>query len=179
MVRRVINTAFVLTCTHSRISRTPYHPIGGGMLPQGTQNSVSSPLSPQRKLRSPKLKYEALEISEVRGPLEKKSAYALQLLWAPLNARYLHITTAVGDHFESKVAYLYNTVAVGPPWKNFRHYSCNGWPEASASLAFPSTHHCVKPWQWSHMRVWNRLNTFCFIWYAYFLTWCAHVNTVM
>jgi len=85
------------------------------MLPQGTQNSVSSPLSPQRKLRSPKLKYEALEISEVRGPLEKKSAYALQLLWAPLNARYLHITTAVGDHFESKVAYLYNTVAVGPP----------------------------------------------------------------
>jgi len=27
------------------------------------------------------------------------------------------------------------------------------------------------------MAIWNRLNTFCFIRYAYFLTWCAHVNT--
>jgi len=29
-------------------------------------------LAPQRKLRSPKLKYEALEISEVRGPFDRK-----------------------------------------------------------------------------------------------------------
>jgi len=34
-------------------------------------------------------------------------------------------------------------------------------------------------WQWSYMRIWNRLKTFWFISYAYFLTWCAHVNTVM
>ena len=35
-------------------------------------NAVPPSLSPQRKLRSPKLKYEALEISEVRGPFERK-----------------------------------------------------------------------------------------------------------
>jgi len=26
---------------------------------------------------------------------------------------------------------------------------------------------------------WNRLNTFCFIRYAFFLTWCAHANTCL
>jgi len=26
-----------------------------------------------------------------------------------------------------------------------------------------------------YMRIWNRLNTFCIIRYAYFLSWCAHV----
>jgi len=51
----------------------PYQPhftptIGGPT----AQNSVPSPLSPQRKLRPPKLKYEALEISEVGGPFERK-----------------------------------------------------------------------------------------------------------
>jgi len=74
------------------------------------------------------LKYEAVEISEVKESLEKKSAYALQLLWAPLNARYLHITTAVAGLFERKAAYLFIAVAVGPPLKEryCTHYSCKG-----------------------------------------------------
>jgi len=48
------------------------------------------------------------------GALWKKSAYTLQLLWAPLKTRYLHITTAVEGPFESNVTYLYITVAVEP-----------------------------------------------------------------
>ena len=75
----------------SRISRTPYPPLGGGTLSQGAQNSVPSPLNTPEKIRSPKLKYEALEISEIRGPFERKVLmHALQLLLG---------------HFESMVLY--------------------------------------------------------------------------
>ena len=41
----------------------------------GAQNSVPSPLSPQRKLRPSKLKYEALELSEVEDLLKEKCLY--------------------------------------------------------------------------------------------------------
>jgi len=37
----------------------------------------------------------------------------------------------------------------------------------------------IQPRQWFYMRIWNRLNTFCFTRYAYFLTWCSYANTVM
>ena len=102
MVRRVINTTFVLTCTHSRIIRTTYHPIGGARCHRGPKIQSHHHLAPQRRLRSPKLKYEALEISEVRGPLEKKSAYALQLFWAPLNARYYTLQLLLGATLKAK-----------------------------------------------------------------------------
>ena len=58
----------------SRISRTPYFPIGGHPA-TGAQYSDPSPFShPERALtpQIPKLKYEALEISEVGGPIERK-----------------------------------------------------------------------------------------------------------
>ena len=98
----------------------PYQPHsihpnwGGPRWQRGPKIQSRHLVSTQRKLRSPKLKYEALEISEVRGPLWKKSAYAIQLLWALLKARCFHVTTAVGGSFESKLAYLHIAVAVGP-----------------------------------------------------------------
>jgi len=38
---------------------------------------------------------------------------------------------------------------------------------------------CIWPRQWSYMMIWNRLNTFSFVRFVYFLTWCAHANTAI
>jgi len=48
------------------------HPPIGGHAVTWAENSVPLPLSLQRKLRPPMLKYEALEISEVGGHFERK-----------------------------------------------------------------------------------------------------------
>jgi len=86
----------------------PYQPHyippnwGGARCRRGPKIQSHHHLAPQRRLRSPKLKYEALEISEVRGPLEKKSAYALQLFWAPLNARYYTLQLLLGATLKAK-----------------------------------------------------------------------------
>jgi len=99
------------------VSAALHTPQLGGHAVTGAQNSVPSPLSPKRKLRAPKLKYEALEIREVWGscerkvlmhcsyfrPLWKQGIYTLQLL--------------LGDPSESKAANLYITVSLGPLWK--------------------------------------------------------------
>jgi len=47
-------------------------PIRGGHAVTGGQKFSPVTTYPPRKLRSPKLKYEALEIREVRGPFERK-----------------------------------------------------------------------------------------------------------
>jgi len=49
----------------------------------------------------------------------KKSAYALQFIWAHLKTRYLAYTLQLmlGGPLESKVAYLYVAVADGTHWK--------------------------------------------------------------
>ena len=51
------------------------------------------------------------------GGLWKKSA--LQFLWAPLKARYSHVTTAVGTLWKQS-RHIYIAVAVGPLWKQRR-----------------------------------------------------------
>jgi len=72
-------------------------PNCGGALSQGSKIPVPLLLSISEKASIPKLKYEALEISEVRGTLKEKC-----------------ITVTLGP-FESKVAHLYiAVVAVGP-----------------------------------------------------------------
>jgi len=86
----------------------PYQPLsippfGGATLLQGAQNSVPSPLSPTAKSSIPELKYEALEISEVRRPFERKVLMYYRY-FGPLSKQF-YITTAVAGPFESKVAY--------------------------------------------------------------------------
>jgi len=51
-------------------------------------------------------------------------------------------------------------------------------PASSIGIRGNNVRLYIQPRQWSYMRTWNRLNTFCFIWYKYFLTWCAHANTI-
>jgi len=62
----------VVGSMQSRISRTPYPQLGGARCYMGPKIQSRHHLGPQRKLRFPKLKYEALEINEVRGRLERK-----------------------------------------------------------------------------------------------------------
>jgi len=110
-------------CEQSRVSRTPY-PQLGSMLSQNpkfschhrAQNSIPPPLRPQRKIQPSKLKYEALEITEIGG-FWKKSACTSQLLWVLFKQMYLQITTTVGGLFESKGDNSYITVADELLWK--------------------------------------------------------------
>jgi len=82
--------------TDPSASAALHAPNRGGTLSQVPKIQSRYHLASPKKLRSPKLKYEALEISGVGGP------------------------------FEIKVAYLYITIAVGTLWKRGKptHCSC-------------------------------------------------------
>ena len=69
-INNVLHKAAI--ANQSRISRTPYPPSGGAHAVTGAPKFNPSPLSRPEKTSIPKLKYEALEISEVRGPFERK-----------------------------------------------------------------------------------------------------------
>jgi len=85
------------------------------MLSQGAQNSVPSPLSRPEKVLIPKLKYEALEISAVRGPFERKVLMHYMLLWAPLKARYfMHYSCKGGQRQLSRLPSLKHTTVYNP-----------------------------------------------------------------
>ena len=57
--------------------------------------------------------YKSVKLGD---PLKEKRL-CITVTLGPFEVRYLHITTAVGESFESKVDHLYITVAVGPLWE--------------------------------------------------------------
>jgi len=86
-----------VTWVQSRISRTLYPSIGGGVtLLQGPKIQSRHYLAAQRKLRFPKLKYEALEINEVRGPFERKVLMRYSYFGPLRKQGTLHIRVAKG-----------------------------------------------------------------------------------
>jgi len=115
----VFSSPECISCVYDVVSRAAsaalHTPQLGGMLSQGPKIQSSHHFAP-KKPSIPKLKYEALEISEVGGPLKEKYLYITVIL-GPFESKVLHITTAVAGPFESKVAYLYIAVAIGTPLK--------------------------------------------------------------
>ena len=88
----------------SRISRTPYPPIGGSpRCHRGPKIQSRHHFATQRKLRSPKLKYEALEFSNIRGPFERKVLMHYSY-FGPLWKQGTHCNCCWGP-FERKVAH--------------------------------------------------------------------------
>jgi len=81
------------------------------------------------KLRGP-LKERCITV--ILGPFESKIFSHYNCCWGPLWKQSIPLThcSCYWSQFESKEGY-------------FAHYSCKGGPEASASLAFHSTHNCI------------------------------------
>ena len=102
----------------SRISRTPYHPIGGPMLSQGPNIQARHHLAPPKKLWPPKLKYEAPEISEVGGPFERIVLIDYSYFDPFESNVFTHCNCCWGPPWkQSSLLIQYITIAVGPLWK--------------------------------------------------------------
>ena len=79
----LLNTGICWGHTIRAVSAALHTPqLGGHVATGGPKFQSRHHLAPQRKLRSPKLKCEALEISEFRGPVERKVLYSFfRPLW--------------------------------------------------------------------------------------------------
>ena len=69
-----LTVVYVVTRAVSAALQTPPN-RGGSTLSQGAKIQSRHHLRPERKLWPPKLEYEALEISEIGGPLKEKCLY--------------------------------------------------------------------------------------------------------
>jgi len=123
----------------SCISRTPNPPIGvAHAVTGGPKFQSRHHLAPQRKLRAPKLKYEALEISEVWGALKEK---CITVISGPFERKvFTHYNCCWGPFWKWSSS-LIHCSCCWAPFENklgyFAHYSCKMGPKASAVLAFP------------------------------------------
>jgi len=115
------------------------------------------------------------------GPLSKQSSLLAHssCFWGPFEGRVLNYDVV------RKILYA-RIIKFSPNVRNI--YARNTLSEAPAVGAQSKCLPCrplnislyiTVTMEWSYMRIWNRLNMFCFIRYAYFLTWCAHENTVI
>jgi len=70
------------------------------------------------------LKVEYLHIAvSVVGPFVNKVIIHYSCCWAPLKARYLHITVTIGASL--KAQYLHITIAIGGPFESRVPAHCN------------------------------------------------------
>jgi len=101
--------------TQSCISRTPYHPIGRGpRCHRGFKIPVPSPHSTPEKALIPKLEYETLAISEVRGPFERKMHYSY---FGPFWKQGIFtLQLLLGDPLKAKQPTYTLQLLLGPIW---------------------------------------------------------------
>ena len=85
MIPEILLAIIQLTQQQSQISPTPYPATGGGTTSEGPKIHLRHHFAPQRKLRYPKLKYEALESSEVMG-IAERSVYKYAVAFGPFES---------------------------------------------------------------------------------------------
>ena len=114
-------TSNLMLVAKTKLLAEPYQPHsippnwGGHAVTGGPKFQSRNNLAPQRKLRSPKLKYEAWEISKVGAPFQRNVHYSF---FGPLWKQGIYtLQLLLGGHIESKVVHLYIAIAVGPLWK--------------------------------------------------------------
>ena len=136
-----VTTAYM----QSRISCTPYPPIGGPTLSQGPKIQSHHHLTP-RKSFDPQIEiWKALEISEVKGPIERK--YLHYSYFGPLESKvFTHCNWCLGPLWkESSLLSTYTLQLLLCPFERKLLYTIQLQMglEASASLALPWKDHCI------------------------------------